>query len=163
MAVARFHTTSRRLSRRRAIRTWLLSTIADTHPTYLIWRILMDSVHFCPYIITKVCSPWFHLFSPLFGRVEELVELFVKRLVEVSGYAFNVQLLHQLPLFWPAKDDAAPTSQRLNKPRKRYNWCFEAVGVEGSMSVFAKMGTSDSNHLQKMNSLDVIATLQQID
>jgi len=62
------------------------------------------------------------------------VELFVKRLVEVSGYAFNVQLLHQLPLFWPAKDDAVPTSQRLNKPRKRYHWCFEAVGGEGSMS-----------------------------
>ena len=64
VAVARFHTTSRRLSRRRAIRTWLLSTIADTHPTYLIWRILMDSVHFCPYILHN--ESVFTMVSPVF-------------------------------------------------------------------------------------------------
>ena len=64
--------------------------------------------------------------SPLFGRVEELVELLVN-LVEVSGgfqsmFSFGISARS----FWPAKDDAVPTLQRLNKPRKRYH-----VGVLG--------------------------------
>ena len=47
------------------------------------WWILSISV--LTSYITKVCSPWFHLFSPLFGRVEELVELLV-----AFGWSFGV-------------------------------------------------------------------------
>ena len=68
---------------------------------YLIWRILMDSDRFCPYILHH--EGVFTMVSPLFGRVEELVELLVN-LVEVSGgFSQCSALASALALFGPPK------------------------------------------------------------